>query len=238
MSIISVKNVSKSFGKHSVLNNISLNVDKGEILCLIGPSGAGKTTLVKSIMGMEKIDSGEILVLDTKIPNRQILQKIGYMGQSDGLYEDLSARDNLKFFCNLFSVSKNSINKRIEYAANLVDLSKDLKKKTRDFSGGMKRRLSLAISLIQDPDLLILDEPTVGIDPMLRINIWKELYNLKNSGKTIIVTTHVMDEAEKCDKLALLRDGKITAQGKPKELKEKFNSETIEEIFLKAGSEK
>lgn len=102
----------------------------------------------------------------------------------------------------------------------------------------MKRRLSLAISLIQDPDLLILDEPTVGIDPMLRINIWKELYNLKNSGKTIIVTTHVMDEAEKCDKLALLRDGKITAQGKPKELKEKFNSETIEEIFLKAGSEK
>ncbi|MDZ7543284.1 ATP-binding cassette domain-containing protein, partial [Clostridium perfringens] len=157
----------------------------------IGPSGSGKTTLVKTIIGMEKPDKGTVTVFNTEMPNRKILQTIGYMAQSDALYEDLSARDNIIFFANLFSLSKNEIIDRITYLSKLVGLENELNKKVKNYSGGMKRRLSLALALIQNPNLLILDEPTVGIDPVLRISIWKELVNLKNEGKSIIVTTHV-----------------------------------------------
>lgn len=238
MNAVKINNVSKSFGKVKILNNISIEVIKGEILCLIGPSGAGKTTLVKSIIGMEKVSEGEVEVLGEKMPNRKILQKIGYMAQSDALYEDLSAIDNLKFFASLFSLSKEIRDKNISYLSQLVNLSDSLNKKVKYFSGGMKRRLSLASALIQDPELLILDEPTVGIDPELRLNIWDELHSLKKNNKAIVVTTHVMDEAERCDRVVLIRDGKITAHGTPTGLKQQFNASTIEEVFLKAGRDK
>ncbi|MGG7078694.1 ABC transporter ATP-binding protein [Clostridium sardiniense] len=238
MTIVDIKDVSKSFSKNKVLNNISLTLDKGEILGLIGPSGSGKTTLVKAIIGMEKQDNGSIKVLDTNMPNRKVLQRIGYMAQADALYGDLSARDNLVFFAKLFGIHKNKIKDRIDYVLKLVNLSEHINKKVDNFSGGMKRRLSLAIALIQDPELLILDEPTVGIDPELRLSIWKELNTLKESGKSIIVTTHVMDEAEKCDRLALIRNGEVMVDGTPKSLKEEFNVNTIEEVFLKVGRER
>ncbi|WP_411169254.1 ABC transporter ATP-binding protein [Clostridium sp. MB05] len=237
MPILELKNISKSFGKHKVLTDISLNIEKGQIIGFIGPSGSGKTTLVKTIIGMEKPDKGTVTVFNTEMPNRKILQTIGYMAQSDALYEDLSARDNLIFFANLFSLSKNEIIDRITYLSKLVGLENELNKKVKNYSGGMKRRLSLALALIQNPNLLILDEPTVGIDPVLRISIWKELVNLKNEGKSIIVTTHVMDEAEKCDHLKLIRDGKIIASGSPLSLKEEFKVSTIEEVFLLSGGE-
>lgn len=159
------------------------------------------------------------------------------MAQSDALYEDLSAKENLDFFGKIFGLNKSKIKERIDYTSKLVNLENHLSKKVKSFSGGMKRRLSLAISLIQDPALLILDEPTVGIDPRLRFDIWNELYNLKNEGKSIIVTTHVMDEAVKCDRLALIRDGKIIATGTPNNLIKEFEVNTIEEIFLKLGGE-
>lgn len=235
---ILVNEVSKSFGKKVVLNNISLSVEAGQIYGLIGPSGSGKTTLVKQIVGMDYPSNGDIRVLDTKVPNLSLLQKIGYMAQADALYNDLTGEENLAFFSSLFKLNKNKQKERINYAATLVNLTSDLKKKVEAYSGGMKRRLSLAVALIQDPEVLILDEPTVGIDPELRQSIWKELYRLKESGKTILVTTHVMDEAEKCDYLAMVREGEILTSGSPAELKAQYGISSLEEVFLMAGGKK
>lgn len=237
MSIVKVKNITKEISKIKILDNVSLEIEEGEILGLIGPSGSGKSTFIKSIIGMEKISCGEVFILGNKIPNRNILQSIGYMAQSDDLYEDLTGKENLEFFAKIFSIKKDEINKRIEYVSNLVNMQNDLNKKVKYYSGGMKRRLSLAISLIQDPKVLILDEPTVGIDPKLRLSIWNELNKLKLNGKSIIITTHVMDEAQRCDKLALIRNGKIIANGTPSKLKDEFKVDTIEDIFLKIGGE-
>lgn len=232
MDIVKVSNVVKKYSNKIILNNISLTIKEGEIIGFIGPSGSGKTTLVKSLMGMERIDSGYIELLDKKMPNLEVLDHIGYMAQSDALYEELTGKENLEFFAKLFKLSKAEIKKRIDYTSRLVNLENELSKNVGNYSGGMKRRLSLAISLIQNPKLLILDEPTVGIDPKLRFSIWNELKALKTQGKTIIITTHVMDEAEKCDTLALIREGVIIATGSVEELKEKYNVNKIEEIFL------
>lgn len=238
MKILSVKNVSKSFKKSKVLDNISVEVDKAEIVGILGPSGAGKTTLIKCIMGMEKVDSGEIELFGTSVPNRKILQNVGYMAQSDALYLDLTAKDNLLFFGNIFKIPKAELKERVNFLADLVELTPYMNRRVNKFSGGMKRRLSLIIALLQNPDLLILDEPTVGIDPELRLSIWKEINNLKSKGQSIIVTTHDMGEALKCDRLLLLRDGNITASGTPDELKKEFNVDTMEEVFLLAGRKK
>ncbi|ACA44401.1 ABC transporter ATP-binding protein [Clostridium botulinum] len=234
-----VSDVSKSFGKKLVLNNINLNINKGQIYGLIGPSGSGKTTLVKMIVGMEAPDKGTIKVLNKNVPNLKLLQNIGYMAQSDALYTELTAQENLKFYASLFKLNKRAMKNRISYVVNMVNLNNDLSKKVSTYSGGMKRRLSLAIALIQNPEILILDEPTVGIDPELRLNIWNELLRLKNEeNKTIIVTTHVMDEAKKCDFLAMVRDGVILADGTPSELMEYYKANDLDEVFLKAGRKK
>ena len=163
--------VNKSFGKKTVLKNINLNIERGTIFGLIGPSGAGKTTIVKMLVGMDVADSGSVEVLQTKMPNLALLQQIGYMAQSDALYNELTGEENLKFFASLFKLSKHDQKQRIEYVANLVNLTEELSKRVSAYSGGMKRRLSHAISLIQNPMMLILDEPTVGIDPELRLSI-------------------------------------------------------------------
>ena len=234
--IIQVKNITKSFGKKIILNDVSLNIEKGQIYGMIGPSGAGKTTLVKMIVGMENADKGSIEVLDHKMPNLSVLQNMGYMAQSDALYADLTGEENLRFFASLFNLSHSKQKERIEYTAKLVNLADELHKKVAAYSGGMKRRLSLAAALIQDPAILILDEPTVGIDPELRLSIWNELYRLKvEENKTIIVTTHVMDEAEKCDCLSMVRDGIILTSGTPNELMSLYQVSRLEEVFLKAG---
>jgi ABC-2 type transport system ATP-binding protein len=233
---ICIENVSKKYGKKAVLNNISLTIPKGRIYGIIGPSGAGKTTLVKMMVGMEKADGGGITVLGRKMPNLPVLGDIGYMSQSDALYADLTGGENLKFFASLFKIRGSIQKQRIAYCADVVDLSDELKKKVSAYSGGMRRRLALAVALVQDPDLLILDEPTVGIDPELRANIWNELHRLREEeGKTIIITTHVMDEAEKCDRLAMIREGMLIADGSPGELIAAYDVEKLEDVFLKAG---
>lgn len=237
-SAIKIYDMSKSFGKKTVLNKISLTVAPGQIYGLIGPSGSGKTTLVKIIVGMDSPSQGTVHVLGTPVPNLNLLQKIGYMAQADALYADLTGEENLAFFASLFKLKKDFQKTRIAYAADLVNLTGDLKKKVQNYSGGMKRRLSLAVALIQDPEVLILDEPTVGIDPELRQSIWAELFRLKNAGKTILVTTHVMDEAEKCDQLAMVREGDILTSGSPAELKERYGISSLEDVFLKAGGKK
>ena len=231
--LIKIEKLSKSFGEQKVLDKIDFNLESGEIVGLIGPSGSGKSTLIKTMLGMEKADEGEALVLDYKMPKREILSNIGYMAQSDALYEMLTGYENLDFFGKMKGVPSDKLKKEIEYIAEIVDLTNDLKKLVSKYSGGMKRRLSLAIALIGSPELLILDEPTVGIDPSLRKNIWKELFKQRDNGVGILVTTHVMDEAELTDKVGLLLNGDIIDFDTPQQLKVKNNVNTIEEVFLK-----
>lgn len=224
-----MQKASKSYGKQQVLAPLDFTLPKGLIVGLIGPSGAGKTTCIRCLLGMEKLDSGQVEVLSTPMPNRKVLAKIGYMGQSDALYE---ARENLRFFANLLGLSKEKIQEKIVQVADLVQLTPHLEKLVSKFSGGMKRRLSLAIALLNDPEVLILDEPTVGIDPALRVSIWHELQRLKQQQTAILVTTHVMDEAEKCDLVGLLFEGRLLALASPQELKQTYQVQTIEEVFL------
>ena len=231
--LIEIEKLSKSFGEQKVLDKIDFKLESGEIVGLIGPSGSGKSTLIKTMLGMEKADEGEALVLDYKMPKREILSNIGYMAQSDALYEMLTGYENLEFFGKMKGVPSDKLKKEIEYIAEIVDLTDDLKKLVSKYSGGMKRRLSLAIALIGSPELLILDEPTVGIDPSLRKNIWKELFKQRDNGVGILVTTHVMDEAELTDKVGLLLNGNIIDFDTPQQLIEKNNVKTIEEVFLK-----
>ena len=232
---ISIRNVSKSFKQHPVLQAIDLEIVEGEIFGLLGPSGAGKTTLVKQLTGLDTPTSGESYVFQQKMPSLQVINSIGYMAQADALYEDLSAKENLQFFAALYGLKGEKQTHRIAEVMALVQLTNDLNKLVSQYSGGMKRRLSLAIALLHEPKILILDEPTVGIDPVLRKSIWQAFYDLKAQGTTIIVTTHVMDEADKCDRLGLLRDGRLIAVGTPGELKAHTNSTTIEEAFLIYG---
>ena len=234
---IKIENISKSYKNQKVLKEISFNVQKGEIFGLLGPSGAGKTTLIRLIMGMEKSDDGQIILLDKKVPDKKVIESIGYTAQADALYTDLSAEENMMFYCRLYKIPKKERNDRIEECLSVVNLNKDKKKIVNNFSGGMKRRLSLAISLIHNPKILVLDEPTVGMDPLLRKQIWQELYRLKENGVTIIITTHVMDEAAYCDKLALIRNGRCISVGEPDKIIEENQCNTLEEVFLKLGGD-
>ena len=236
-TLLHLQDLVKSFDHQIVLNHVSFELQTGEIIGLIGPSGAGKSTMIKTMLGMEKADGGEALVLDHTMPNRHILGDIGYMAQSDALYEALSGQENLEFFGQLKGLSKRDLTAEISHVAQVVDLTEHLNKTVSGYSGGMKRRLSLAIALLGNPQLLILDEPTVGIDPSLRKKIWKELITLRDKGVGILVTTHVMDEAELTDKVGLLLGGKIIAFDTPQHLKESYQVSSIEEVFLKAEGE-
>lgn len=166
--VIDLKDLKKAFSAQTVLNGVTLEVNKGEIIGLIGPSGAGKSTMIKTMLGMEKADSGTALVLNTQMPNRHILGKIGYMAQSDALYDALTGLENLEFYGQMKGIAKKDLTLQIHHVARVVDLQDHLDKFVSGYSGGMKRRLSLAIALLGNPELLILDEPTVGIDPSLR----------------------------------------------------------------------
>ncbi|WP_238357624.1 ABC transporter ATP-binding protein [Cohnella zeiphila] len=234
-SSVEIDGLRRSFGERAVLDGISLRIGRGELFGLLGPSGSGKTTLIKLVTGIDRADAGEVRLLGEKMPKLAMLQRFGYMAQSDALYNELTARENLLFFASLYRLSGRKRQERIEAVMALVDLTPHLNKPVAAYSGGMKRRLSLAISLLHEPELLILDEPTVGIDPALRQSIWKELAALRDGGTTIILTTHVMDEADKCDRIALLRDGRLTAVGSPDALKAESGTQTIEDAFIALG---
>ncbi len=230
--VIKISNLEVKYDKSTILKNINLNIKKGEILGLLGPSGSGKTTLIKTIIGMKRAHKGYVEVLGHNMPSLKVITELGYMAQSDALYEDLSAMDNLLFFAELYKLRGKPAKNRALELLSLMDLEKDANKAVKKYSGGMKRRLSLAIALIHSPQILILDEPTVGIDPVLRNSFWHEFIKIKEQGGTIIITTHVMDEAYRCDRLSLIREGEIIAEGSPEELINSSNSSNIEEAFL------
>lgn len=232
---IETRNVSRKFGDKEVIHGISLDVSRSEIFGLLGPSGSGKTTLVKLIAGIDEATGGDIRVLGTAMPKLEMLNKIGYMAQSDAMYTELNAKENMEFFGALFGLKGDRLKRRMNEVLELVNLTEHLKRPIGSYSGGMKRRLSLAIALMHEPEVLILDEPTVGIDPVLRKSIWDELEQLSRKGITILVTTHVMDEADKCHRLGMIRDGNLIAVGTPEELKQETKSTTIEEAFLFYG---
>ncbi|MDO4667821.1 MAG: ABC transporter ATP-binding protein [Streptococcus sp.] len=235
--LLNLSYLNKSYGQQVVLSDISFKLEAGNIIGLIGPSGAGKSTMIKTMLGMEKADSGTALVLNKKMPNRMILGEIGYMAQSDALYESLTGLENLRFFGQMKKLSGKELEAAILHVSSVVDLSDSLDKYVHLYSGGMKRRLSLAIALLGNPKLLILDEPTVGIDPSLRKKIWEELAKLRDNGIGILVTTHVMDEAELTDRVGLLLGGHIIALDSPENLKNEYGVNSIEEVFLKAEGE-
>lgn len=237
-TVLHVDHVSKQYGKKTVLEDVNFTIDTPEIIGFVGPSGAGKTTLVKMIAGMDVPSDGKINVFGEQMPNLSLMERMGYMGQSDALYGELTALQNLAFFGKLYGLKGKKLMERSYEVLDLVGLSKDAKKTVQQFSGGMKRRLSLSIALIHEPALLILDEPTVGIDPVLRFKLWETFADLRRSGVTIIVTSHVMDEADRCDRVGLIRDGGLIAIGTPSELKHQANAKTMEEAFLVFGGVK
>ncbi|MDF2941375.1 MAG: transporter ATP-binding protein [Herbinix sp.] len=235
--LIEIKEVSKSFKKQQVLKDINLTIDENEIFGLIGPSGAGKTTLIRLLIGAINTDSGTIRVGDYMVPNLKALNNIGYMPQNEALYTDLSGYDNLMFFGGMYQQKKSELKKRADEVLKLVELDGDGNKRVINYSGGMKKRLSLAVALIHSPKVLVLDEPTVGIDPILRKKIWDEFYKLKEQGKTIVVTTHVMDEAIRCDRLALINYGNIIACDTVETLLGRTQNNSIEELFFEKGGQ-
>jgi ABC-2 type transport system ATP-binding protein len=235
---IVLNKVNRFFGSAHILKDIDLRVPYGEIYGLLGPSGCGKTTMVKIIAGILEATSGETRVLGESMPRLRLMNRIGYMAQNDALYAALSAEENLRFFGAVYGIRKSELRRRVAEVMELVNLTTDMKKKVRDYSGGMKRRLSLALALLHEPPVLLLDEPTVGIDPLLRRDIWRELHRLAGQGVTVLVTTHVMDEAGKCDHLAMMRDGSLLAQGSCEDLLTGVGAATIEEAFLYYGGDR
>ncbi|MEH6937054.1 ABC transporter ATP-binding protein [Bacillus sp. JJ664] len=231
--VVRIHEVDRLFGKKSVIKNISMNIGEGEIFGILGPSGSGKTTLIKLIAGIDKCSKGEVLVYGKEMPDFTVLTKIGYMGQSDALYADLTGYDNLSFFGSLYNLKGKELKSRIQEVAKIVGLEEAMNKQVHHYSGGMKKRLSLAISILHKPTLLILDEPTVGIDPVLRKQIWKQFTDMKEQGTTIIITTHIMEEAEKCERIGLIREGELIALDSTERLISKSETGKIEDLYFK-----
>jgi len=236
-TVITLNQVSKTYEKRTILNQVSISVQQGEIYGLLGPSGCGKTTTVKMIAGIMQPDAGVIEVLHKKVPNFDVMREVCYMTQAAALYHTLSGYENLRFFGKLYGLKKKELEERIKETASIVNLLNVLHKQVKTYSGGMKQRLSLAIALLSNPKILLLDEPTVGIDPLLRQSIWEELRKLRDDGVTIVITTHVMDEVEKCDRLSMIRDGRILISGSPKEIMEAAGTESIEQAFIRFSKE-
>jgi ABC-2 type transport system ATP-binding protein len=221
MAAVMIEGASKHFGDDIAVDGITLSVAEGTIVGIIGPSGAGKTTLVRLMTGALVPTEGEIRVMgeDPLRFRRQTRERIGYMPQSFALYPDLTARENVDFVASLFGLLWWRRRQRTREVLELVDLWSVRGRRAAELSGGMQRRLELASALVHDPAIAFLDEPTAGIDPLLRATIWRELARLRDEGRTLLVTTQYVNEAEECDSVALISDGHLIARATPTELR-------------------
>jgi ABC-2 type transport system ATP-binding protein len=205
-------------------------VERGLIYGLLGPNGSGKTTLIRALAGLVRPEGGEVNVLGTRMADRAVLARIGYMTQAPALYMDLTAEENLRFFAR---VHGSGSREEVEEALRFVDLADRARSVTATLSGGMRTRLSLACALVHRPELLLLDEPTVGVDPQLRATMWDGLREMTRHGTTILVSSHVMDEAVRADRLGLIRFGRLLAEGTVSELLALAGTQKLEDAFLR-----
>jgi ABC-2 type transport system ATP-binding protein len=215
-------------GGRLVLPGISLEVRAGAVTGLLGPSGSGKTTLMRSLVGVQIVDGGEVSVLGRPAGSPENRRQVGYVTQAPSVYVDLTVRENLVYFARVLGVADD----RVEEAATSVDLADRLDQIVRTLSGGERSRVSLATALVGHPDVLVLDEPTVGLDPVLRRDLWRMFHALADAGSTLLVSSHVMDEADRCDDLVLMRAGEIVATGSPAALRERTGAADLEQAFL------
>lgn len=211
--MIDAKNLSKSYRNKTVLHAVDLTVERGEIFGLLGPNGAGKTTLMRLLTGLIAFNSGSVLI--NGLPIKAAKSMFGYVSQYFGQYEELSVWQNIEFYASLYGVDNKQ---RLTSLLHRYGLTPFMHQNAGSLSGGYKRRLALACALAHDPDLLFLDEPTAGIDPVTRKLLWDDLYMLAQEGKTLLVTTHYMEEAQRCDRLAFLSDGRIVATDTPAQM--------------------
>lgn len=214
--------------KRAVINRVDLTVERGKITGLLGPSGCGKTTLMRSIVGTQIVTSGSVTVLGSPAGSKDLRSRVGYVTQAPSVYKDLTVRDNVAYFAALYGKSKSAAASAIES----VGLTEHAESFVGRLSGGQLTRVSLASALVAEPDLLILDEPTVGLDPILRVDLWNRFEELAASGTTLLVSSHVMDEAEHCNSLVLMREGSVIAQLRPDELRSRTGESNLEHAFL------
>lgn len=226
---VTVEGVSKSFGPIRAVQQVTLLVPFGQTFGLLGPSGCGKTTLIRLILGLLTPANGSVTVLGERMPTRRVMHDVGYMPQSAALYDDLTVSENVGFFANLYGLRSSEA---AEEAVRLMELGDRLRSPVHTLSSGMRQRVSLACALVHRPRLLLLDEPTVGLDPRLRANFWRYFRQLNQQGVTIIASTHVMDEAEHCHRLVLMREGRLLVEGTATELRQDAGASTLEEAFL------
>ena len=221
--------LTKRFGKITAVDNLDFQVEPGVTYGLLGPNGSGKTTLIRLLLGTLSPTSGAASVLGKRVPNQVVRAQVGYMPQATALYEELTIRENVSFYARL---TGNSSAARVNEVIDLVDLADRARDPVSTLSGGMKRRASLACALVHQPALLFLDEPTVGVDPQLRVQFWDHFRVLNEQGVTILGSTHVMDEAERCHRLGLLQSGRLLAEGTANQLRHGAGKETLEQAFL------
>ena len=215
-------------GGNRVLDSVSLGIRPGVVTGLLGPSGSGKTTLMRSIVGVQIVAGGEVTVLGRPAGDPELRHRIGYVTQAPSVYADLSVTENLAYFARVLGAPLA----RVDETIAAVGLGGQADQVVRTLSGGEESRASLAVALLGDPEILVLDEPTVGLDPVLRADLWRQFHGLAEQGKTMLVSTHVMDEAERCDELVLMREGRIVADGPPRDLLERTGAGNLEAAFL------
>lgn len=225
---IELRGIEVQRGGHPIITDLNLTVRSGEVFGLIGPSGSGKTTLIRGLLGLSPITNGSARVLDWSPGDASLRSRIGYMPQDAAIYPDLSARENLEFFAAIYRVDRQ----RIDDLLGMLDIEAIADRPVMTYSGGQRQRVALAAALIPKPEILLLDEPTVGLDPRLRVHLWETFRRLAHDGDTLVVSTHVMDEAEKCDRIAFMMDGQVVATGTPDELREQAGVSDLESAVL------
>jgi ABC-2 type transport system ATP-binding protein len=222
--------LTKRFGDLVAVDAIDLSLPPGRVYGLLGPNGSGKTTLIRMLVGLARPSAGTARVLGTEMPSRDTLARVGYMTQADGIYHDLSVWENLRFFADLYGVTDRAA---LEEVLEIVELSDRRSTPAVQLSGGLRRRLSLACALVHRPTVLLLDEPTVGVDPVLRVQFWDYFRRLAVGGVTLLISSHVMDEAERCDELLLMLHGRLLARGSAAAIRAEADAVDLEAAFLR-----